>query len=101
MKKYANLPGIIHIGSVEQPNQGIPQEKPPQIATQISDESNKFLKYFLFHCVTYFSIIYRQTVNVKYGTSVIHYLLHEKNLIIYKNSVLVNSGKKTGSFVFF
>jgi hypothetical protein len=40
MKKYANLPGIIHIGSVEQPNQGIPQEKPPQIATQISDGSN-------------------------------------------------------------
>jgi hypothetical protein len=39
MRKYANLPGIIHIDAVEQPNQGESYGKPHNMATQVSSQS--------------------------------------------------------------
>ena len=37
MKKYANLPGIIHIDAIEQPDQGVTEAKVQNIPTQLSE----------------------------------------------------------------
>jgi hypothetical protein len=40
MKKYANLPGIIHIDAIEQPDQGKTRGTPHNMATQASYQCN-------------------------------------------------------------